>query len=52
MTMSLADRSNKTQKIRMLPIAGKDPESQRSEMIKVSLKKVLIVSFYEELYGA
>uniref|UniRef100_A0A8C4R9P2 RNA polymerase-associated protein LEO1 n=1 Tax=Eptatretus burgeri TaxID=7764 RepID=A0A8C4R9P2_EPTBU len=34
MTLSLADRCSKTQKIRILPIAGKDPESQRSEMIK------------------
>jgi len=35
MTMSLADRSTKTQKVKVLPIAGKDPESQRTEMIKV-----------------
>ncbi|XP_078283211.1 RNA polymerase-associated protein LEO1 [Rhinoraja longicauda] len=34
MTLSLADRCSKTQKIRILPIAGRDPESQRSEMIK------------------
>lgn len=34
MTLSLADRCSKTQKIRILPIAGKDPESQRTEMIK------------------
>ena len=34
MTMSLADRSSKTQKVKVLPIAGKDPESQRTEMIK------------------
>ncbi|ESO04390.1 hypothetical protein HELRODRAFT_79298, partial [Helobdella robusta] len=34
MTMSLADRSSKTQKVKVLPIVGKDPESQRSELIK------------------
>ncbi|GCB70317.1 hypothetical protein scyTo_0005648 [Scyliorhinus torazame] len=34
MTLSLADRCSKTQKIRILPMAGRDPESQRSEMIK------------------
>ncbi|ELU09383.1 hypothetical protein CAPTEDRAFT_221877 [Capitella teleta] len=34
MTMSMVDRSSKTQKVKVLPIAGKDPESQRSEMIK------------------
>ena len=37
MTITLADRDKKTQKIRMLPIAGKDPESHRAEMIKVTL---------------
>jgi len=35
MTLSLADRSNKAQKVKVLPIAGKDPDAQRSEMIKV-----------------
>ncbi|KAM9270867.1 RNA polymerase-associated protein LEO1 isoform 1-T1 [Cariama cristata] len=34
MTLSLADRCSKTQKIRILPMAGRDPESQRTEMIK------------------
>lgn len=34
MTLSLADRCSKTQKIRILPMAGRDPESQRNEMIK------------------
>ena len=37
MTLSLADRSNKAQKVKVLPIAGKDPDAQRSEMIKVVL---------------
>ena len=37
MTLSLADRSNKAQKVKVLPIAGKDPDAQRSEMIKVAL---------------
>ncbi|CAF99832.1 unnamed protein product, partial [Tetraodon nigroviridis] len=34
MTLSLADRCSKTQKIRILPMAGRDPESHRNEMIK------------------
>ncbi|XP_074596597.1 RNA polymerase-associated protein LEO1-like [Brevipalpus obovatus] len=34
MTLSLAERSHKTQKIRVLPTVGKDPEAHRSEMIK------------------
>ncbi|OTF71434.1 RNA polymerase-associated protein LEO1-like protein [Euroglyphus maynei] len=34
LTMSLADRSQKTQKICVLPNVGKDPEAHRSEMIK------------------
>lgn len=34
MTLSLADKSTKKQKVKILPISGHDPESQRSEMIK------------------
>ncbi|XP_070260648.1 RNA polymerase-associated protein LEO1-like [Myotis yumanensis] len=34
MTLPLADRCSKTQKIRILPIAGCDPECKRTEMIK------------------
>ncbi|KAK7491089.1 hypothetical protein BaRGS_00017653 [Batillaria attramentaria] len=34
MTMSLADRSTKAQKVKMLPIHGSDPDAHRSEMIK------------------
>lgn len=34
MTMSLADRSKKTQTIRVLPMVGKDPDAHRNEMIK------------------
>lgn len=34
LTLSLADRSSKTQKICMLPSVGKDPDARRSEMIK------------------
>ncbi|EDO44827.1 predicted protein [Nematostella vectensis] len=34
MTLSIADRALKAQKIKMLPAAGQDPEAQRSEMIK------------------
>ena len=36
MTLSIADRASKAQKIRVLPAAGMDPEAQRSELIKVS----------------
>ena len=35
MILSLADRSNKAQKVKVLPIAGKDPDALRSELIKV-----------------
>ncbi|CAH3130896.1 unnamed protein product [Pocillopora meandrina] len=34
MTLSIADRASKAQKIRILPAAGMDPEAQRSELIK------------------
>ena len=34
MTLSLADKSQKTHKIRVLPTVGKDPEAHRTEMIK------------------
>lgn len=34
MTLSLADKSQKTHKIRVLPNVGKDPEAHRTEMIK------------------
>ena len=43
MTLSLADRCSKTQKIRILPMAGRDPESHRNEMIKVTHVHVLSV---------
>lgn len=34
MTLSLADKSSKTNKIRVLPNVGLDPEARRSELIK------------------
>ncbi|CAB4012071.1 RNA polymerase-associated LEO1, partial, partial [Paramuricea clavata] len=34
MTLSIADRVSKTGKIKILPVVGKDPESQKSELIK------------------
>ena len=37
MTLSIADRASKAQKIKMLPAAGMDPEAQRSELIKVNV---------------
>jgi RNA polymerase-associated protein LEO1 len=39
MTLSLADRSTKAQKVKVLPIHGKDPDANRNEMIKVSYNK-------------
>lgn len=37
MTLSLADRSTKAQKVKVLPISGRDPDAHRSEMIKVKI---------------
>ena len=37
MTLSMAERSAKMQKVKVLPIYGKDPDAHRSEMIKVCL---------------
>ena len=34
MTLSLAERSQKKQQIKVLPIAGKDPENLRKELMK------------------
>lgn len=39
MTLSIADRVSKTGKIKILPVVGKDPESQKSELIKVQRHK-------------
>uniref|UniRef100_A0A915K3W9 RNA polymerase-associated protein LEO1 n=1 Tax=Romanomermis culicivorax TaxID=13658 RepID=A0A915K3W9_ROMCU len=33
-TMSMADRTNKTQKVKVLPAVGKDPEAQKQELMK------------------
>lgn len=35
MTLSIADRFSKAQKIRIIPTAGRDPESERTSKIKV-----------------
>lgn len=40
MTLSLADRSTKTQKVKVLPIHGKDPDANRTEMIKKEEEKL------------
>lgn len=40
MTLSLADRSSKTQKVKVLPISGRDPDARRSEMIKKEEEKL------------
>jgi len=34
MTMSMADRTTKAQKVKVLPVAGKDPEAQKQEMLR------------------
>lgn len=46
MTLSLADRCSKTQKIRILPMAGRDPECQRTEMIKVCWLNFILECWY------
>merc|ERR1712226_1777257 len=40
MTLSLAERSQKKQQIKVLPMAGKDPESLRNEMLKKEDEKL------------
>lgn len=40
MTLSLADRSTKAQKVKVLPISGRDPDAHRSEMIKKEEEKL------------
>ena len=52
MTLSLADRSTKKQKVKVLPISGRDPESQRSEMIKVGLILCELSGTVKSLYNA
>ena len=42
MTLSIADRVSKAGKIKILPVVGKDPESQKSELIKVEYKTLKI----------
>lgn len=46
MTLSLADRSTKAQKVKVLPISGRDPDAHRSEMIKVKI----LMSLYHLLF--
>lgn len=36
MLLSIADRASKSQKVRMLPAVGIDPEAKRHELIKVA----------------
>ena len=40
MTLSIADRVSKAGKIKILPVVGKDPESQKGELIKVKYIQV------------
>lgn len=49
MTLSLADRSTKKQKVKVLPISGRDPESQRSEMIKKEEERLRATTKRESL---
>jgi hypothetical protein len=44
MTLSLADRSQKTAGIKVLSQVGWDPEQNRGQMIKVSLSSVFVMS--------
>jgi hypothetical protein len=44
MTLSLADRSQKTSGIKVLSQVGWDPEQNRGQMIKVSLSTVFVMS--------
>ncbi|MEL7308603.1 MAG: RNA polymerase-associated LEO1 family protein, partial [Pseudomonadota bacterium] len=39
-TMSLADKSTKQQKVKVLPIVGKDPEANRTQLIKKEEEKL------------
>jgi len=34
MTISMADPTTKAQKVKVLPVAGKDPEAQKQEMLR------------------
>lgn len=43
MTMSLADRSQKTSGIKVLSLVGKDPEAHRGELIKVGINNHFIL---------
>lgn len=38
MTLSMADRTSKTQKVKVLPVVGRDPEAQKQELLKVLMK--------------
>ena len=37
MTMSIAEKVSKTQKIQLIPVTDRDPEAARKEMTKVGL---------------
>lgn len=47
MTMSLADRSQKTAGIKVLSLVGRDPEAHRGELIKVS--KIFYLQYIHKL---
>lgn len=51
MTLSIADRASKAQKIRVLPAAGMDPEAQRSELIKVRTSIIFSLIYTGEQTG-
>ena len=48
MTLSIADRASKAQKIKLLSAAGMDPEAQRTELIKVRVlwSTVYLIIFF------
>ncbi|XP_047625149.1 RNA polymerase-associated protein LEO1-like [Phacochoerus africanus] len=49
-TLPLANRSSRTQTIRILPIAGRDPECQRAEMIKKEEERLRASAHQETLH--
>ena len=50
MTLSIADRVSKTGKIKILPVVGKDPESKKTELIKVGISIVFMFCSYTNKY--
>lgn len=43
MTLSMADKTNKAQKVKVLPAVGKNPEALKQELIKVNFLITLLI---------